>query len=67
MFNPKKKKKRVSPLGDQFKMVEQKDASSPPPVRAPNSKLALQQPLTGGLLNPQRKDTSLPGAKKKLQ
>ena len=44
-------------LGFQHKMVEQKDVRESPPVRAPKSQLAIQEPLTRGHRNLSKKIT----------
>ena len=50
-----------------FKMAEWKDAHIRPPVRAPKSQLAVEQPPTGGPWNLPKKDTPRSKIKKKLQ
>ena len=40
---------------------------SSPPVRAPKSQLAVEQPLSGGCWNPPKKDTPHPKTKEKPQ
>ena len=48
-------------------MAEWKDAHIRPPVRAPKSQLAVEQPPTGGPWNLPKKDTPRSKIKKKLQ
>ena len=50
-----------------FKMAELKDMHLPPPARAPESQLAVEQSSTGECWNPPEKDTPHPKTKKKLQ
>ena len=51
-------------MGFWFNMAEQKDVCSSPPVRAPKSQLAVEQPSTEGHWNPPSKDTTHPKTKK---
>ena len=50
-----------------FKMAEWKDAHIRPPVRAPKSQLAVEQPLIGECWNPPEKDIPCLKTKKRLQ